>query len=728
MPISEPKPPPIRTDLEIVPQYYGGVLCYVAKDPVTLNYYRLGEVEYVVLKCFQDGMGVEQTIREVKNRTGFEVSPVEVYKFANQLQSSHLLKSKGMEDVRRLARNREKVRKHKLRQVVSNYLFVTIPLWDPDRVLNKLLPYFRPIMTKAFMICWLLLSGVALWIILSNFSVLVADAFSLLSGWNLLILSIVIFSVKFIHEMGHALTCKYYGGEVHAIGPAFLVFQPCMYTDTTDAWLFPNKWERIQVTASGIISEVMLASIASIVWITSDPGILKQLAYATMVTCTISTVLFNANPLLRFDGYYILSDLVEIPNLRMKAGKYLAGLFDRHVLGIETPESTVPDQERMVYLTYGVARFFYRIIIVVSIGLVLYSLLPPLGVFMWATSLYGMIIGPVWKRGKELARQYRSGRVRVRYLAVVASIVAVAAGLWFVPIEYAINAPCVVAPPRLTVVRAAVSGRVERVLVREGQRVAEGEVLAEMTDPNLELQAEMLRHSLAEVNARMREALVDDPAGHAIQVRYKAVLTDQLRQVESDIERLTLRAEHAGVVVGLRQQEIRAAAPQHQFVEYPSPDYDTDLSALESVSIAAGTGVMAVAATEGYRFETFVYEHDLSKLTPGNRMVCRLRALPSQDFESQVRVMTPVDVKEIENVGITLADVGYIPVKPGPDGRNKPLVTLYLLRSAMVDPKTRLDWGMTGKARITYGSGPMGSYHFGRIVSGLRLRLQAVSS
>jgi hypothetical protein len=142
----------------------------------------------------------------------------------------------------------------------------------------------------------------------------------------------------------------------------------------------------------------------------------------------------------------------------------------------------------------------------------------------------------------------------------------------------------------------------------------------------------------------------------------------------------------------------------------------------------AGTGLLGVVDAKGFRFDAFIYEHDVNHLSHSGTLVCKLRAFPSREFESSIRAMVPVDVKHIENVGITLADVGYIPVKPSPDGRNEPLVTLYVVRSARLTDEAAIRWGLTGKARITYGAGPMGSYHFQRIVRGLRLRLQAVSS
>jgi putative peptide zinc metalloprotease protein len=726
--VSEPKAPPIRKDLEIVPQYYGGQVSYVAKDPITLTYYRLREVEYVVLKCFQKGMAVEQTIREVKKRTDLEISPVAVYRFANQLQSSNLLKSKGMEDVRRLARGRAAARKRRFFQVISNYLFITIPLWDPDRLLSRLLPWFRFLLNPFCAVAWLAITGAALWIVVSNFSVLVADAFSLLSGWNLLMLSVVLFFIKFFHEMGHALTCKHYGGEVHAVGPAFLVLQPCMFTDTTDAWLFPSKWDRVKVSAAGILAEVLIASVAAVVWMAAEPGLVKQVTYTAMVACSVNTVLFNANPLLRFDGYYVLSDVLEIPNLGLKAGQYLEHLFDRYGLGIDSPGPVVQENEKAIFVAYGVARFLYRILIMLAIGVFFYSLFEPLGLLVAVTTAYGLVVGPVWKRGVQLAQQYRSGRVRARYLAILASVVVVLASLWFIPIDYVVAAPCVVAPVRIDAVRAAVRGRIGRIAVRPGQHVTAGQTLVEMDSAELPSRAEQVREQIRATDARLARALASDPANYEIQRTHRKALTEELDQLEKDISRLTLLAPMDGVVVNLHLLEAKTTGVDRGLVQPPEGDAEADLERFEGMTVAAGTGILGVADPEGFLFEAFVYEHDVSHLVAGNPMTCLLRSDPATEFKTHVRSMTPVDVKTIENVGITLADVGYIPVKPSASGQQEPLVTLYLVRSELVPAPVRLPWGLTGKARMTYGAGPAGAFYFDNVVRALRLRLQKVSS
>lgn len=740
MAITEQQPPPIRQDLEIVPQYYRGELSYLAKDPVTLNYYKLGEVEYIVLKCFQKGMGVEQTQQEVQHKTGVELPSIEIYRFAEQLRSSSLLQSKGMEDVGRLARQKRKNRRQKIKQTLSNYLFITIPLWDPDRVLNRLLPLFRAIVRPVFWIAWAVVTSIALWIIITNFWTLVDDAFSMLSGWNLFILSVVVFSVKFIHEMGHALTCKHFGGEVHAIGPAFLIFQPCMYTDTTDAWLFPSKWDRILVTASGIIIEVLLASVAAIYWITSEPGMAKQVAYTTMMVCSISTVMFNANPLLRFDGYYVLSDLMEIPNLRAKTSLYLTYLFDHYVLGIEKPPPPMERDSTMIFLIYGVARFCYRMFLIVSIGFILYAIFPPLGVIMWATSLYGMLLAPIWQRGKALAQQYRSGGVRVRYVFVVAAGVVLIAGLWLIPIDYIIQAPCVVMPERSSVVRALEDGRLAELRVGIGDTVKVDEILFVMENDELQLRLEQARVRV-ELSEQLRTA-AQAQGDAAAMLRYAEDVRkarEEVVEYERRVANLEVRAPHAGVVVSVGRRDVMGVPDAHGFVKPIQAVTSVEPADFLGNTLATGTGVMMVARTDAVRLHMFVPDYDREYIrVPGDDAVedgrfaenivhVMLTSSPGDELQARVISRDEVDVKTIENVGLTLADVGWLPVERDPEtGDMKPLRTLYMVRSNVLQIDG-LPLGVTGKANILYGRGPVGSFYFNRIKRNLGMRMQQVT-
>ena len=184
--------------------------------------------------------------------------------------------------------------------------------------------------------------------------------------------------MKIIHEFGHGLTAKHFGGEVHEMGILFLVLTPALYCDVTDSWLLPNKWKRIWISAAGIYVECFLASIATFVWWYSTPGLLNSLAMATMFICSVNTILFNANPLLRYDGYYVMADWLEIPNLRIKSTQFFGYLIQEKVLGLEIPvQSYLPRSRRILFVTYAMASYVYRWFVTFAILWFLSQVLKP---------------------------------------------------------------------------------------------------------------------------------------------------------------------------------------------------------------------------------------------------------------------------------------------------------------------------------------------------------------
>jgi hypothetical protein len=254
--------------------------------------------------------------------------------------------------------------------------------------------------------------------------------------------------------------------------------------------------------------------------------------------------------------------------------------------------------------------------------------------------------------------------------------------------------------------------------------VEEGQVLVDIANPDLVTRIELLRHSLAELDVRLRGALADRAAEYRIYLRDREILASELEHRQEQLLRLRLRAPHAGVVLVPHGVEIRAVAPQHEFAEFPRGEHEMLLRNWEGTTVSAGVGLVAVAATEGFAVEAFVGENDVSSISPGDSMVCMLRSYRPESLETHIGAVLPVDVKSIENVGITLADVGNIPVRPSASGQQEPLVTLYRVRSAPQPPGEGYYWGQTGKARIKFGRGPMGSFYMGRLLRSVRLRLQ----
>ena len=239
-----------------------------------------------------------------------------------------------------MIRRRKKNRWRKVWAFLANILFIKIPIIDPERLLTKMYPYFRWIFTRTFITISTTLDGLALCLVVSQWKTFydkLPDFQSFFNWWTIMSFWVCLAGVKIIHEFGHGLTAKHFGGEVHEMGILFLVLTPALYCDVTDSWLLPNKWKRIWISAAGIYVECFLASIATFVWWYSTPGLLNSLAMATMFICSVNTIMFNANPLLRYDGYYVMADWLEIPNLRIKSTQFFAYLIQEKVLGLEIP-------------------------------------------------------------------------------------------------------------------------------------------------------------------------------------------------------------------------------------------------------------------------------------------------------------------------------------------------------------------------------------------------------
>src|SRR5262249_36467815 len=325
----------LRPDLIVQPQFYEGMTHYVVKDPIGLKYFRFKVEEYFLLQQF-DG---KQTLQDVKRAFERKYRPQtiaieDLTRFVAQLHEANIIQIDSPEQARALIQRWRKNRWKKVGQFFANILYVKIPIIDPERLLTGMYPYFRWIFTPYFVAASVGMMLAAITLVISQWSTFTdrLPDFQSFFNWRTIIFfwcSLAV--VKVIHEFGHGLTAKHFGGEVHEMGMLFLVLTPALYCDVTDSWLLPNKWKRIWISAAGIYVECFLASIATFIWWNTEPGLLNSLCLATMFICSVNTVLFNANPLLRYDGYYVMADWLEIPNLRIKSTQFFAYLFQEKV-------------------------------------------------------------------------------------------------------------------------------------------------------------------------------------------------------------------------------------------------------------------------------------------------------------------------------------------------------------------------------------------------------------
>ena len=470
----------------------------MVKDPVGLQYFRFEEEEFAILQML-DG---QSSLDEIAERFERQFPPQtirteELQQFIGMLHRSGLvLTDAAGQGVQLKKRRDERVKAERL-GTLTNILSLRFKGIDPDRILNSLYPWVRWFFSVPAMICCILLGLAALTLVLVQFDVFqsrLPSFHSFFAAKNWLWLGLTLAITKIMHEFGHGLSCKHFGGECHEIGVMLLVLTPCLYCNVSDSWMLPNRWHRAAIGAAGMYVELVLASIATFVWWFTEPGPVNYVCLNVMFICSVSTLMFNANPLLRYDGYYILSDVMEIPNLRQKASTILSRKLGAWCLGLEEPEDPfLPKRNQALFAIYSVASALYRWVVVLSILYFLNKVFEPYGLkfvgqLIAFGALYGLVIQPFVNLYKFFKVPGRLGKViRWRMYTTLALIVAAIAGILMIPLPSHVFCSLVVQPRGAASVYVEQDGILDEVFVKPGDQVQKDQPLAQLRNIDIDI-------------------------------------------------------------------------------------------------------------------------------------------------------------------------------------------------------------------------------------------------
>jgi putative peptide zinc metalloprotease protein len=567
----------LRTDLDIAPQRYEGRTYFVVKDPVSLRYYRFKEDEHYLLQFMSGKHTLDEAQKAYENRYRPQRLTLEDLEgFAQQLLNAGLVHNESPRAGNQLFDRRKKRRRSEWMQTLTNILYIKIPIIDPDHILTQMLRHTRWIFTLTFLAVSVGVMLAAIMLILTHFDTFrdkLPTYHDFFNYQTIAFLWISLGVVKIIHEFGHGLSCKAFGGEVHEMGALFLCFSPCMYCNVSDSWTLPDKWKRIIISSAGIYVELIIAALATFVWWNTPAyPLINNLALSLMVVCSVSTVVFNANPLMRYDGYYILADWLEIPNLRDRSNRFLKNVVLEYCLGVEVPEETyMAAWRKFLFIAYAVVSYIYRWVVTYSILYFMASFLAPYKLRVVSNSLAlfaaGSMIGwPLFRLGKSLNKRGRLPDMKpVRVMISAGVVVGVLLFVFVVPLPVSRvrqQGLVQVQPEALSEVFITVPGRLEELRVRDGEHVEQGAVLAVLSNPQLEskLQDLELQSSvqlkeiedlgLIPVNQLppKERQLIQGRLAEAKRARDKAELDRQYLKNQVDTQ-LTLRAPRAGVVM-----------------------------------------------------------------------------------------------------------------------------------------------------------------------------------
>jgi putative peptide zinc metalloprotease protein len=707
----------IRPDLLVIPQQYGRQRYWLVKDPVALTYFHLCEEEHAIWQML-DG---RTSLAEIKRRFEEEFAPLQttlehLQAFLGRLHESGLLLAEAPGQGRQLWERHVRRRRRIWMESCANVLSIRFHGLDPERFLSWLYPYCRWLFAWWFLLGCLVLIVSAAILAAVQFHDLQAklpDLREFFHARNLTWLAVALMLAKVLHELAHALTCKHFGGECHEIGVLLLVFTPCLYCNVSDAWLLPGKWQRMAVSAAGIGVEVLLAGIATFLWCFSMPGLLNTLCLNMIFVCSFSTLLLNGNPLLRYDGYYVLADWLEVPNLAQQSRALVTSGLARFFLGIEWPaDRSLPGSRRALLAVYGVASAVYRWLIVIGILWLCYRLLKPHGLALLAQTLTvlvvaGMVVAPAWSLAAFLRNPANQRRIRRGRAAFAWGVLAAAAGAVFlVPWPFRVSAPAVLEPRDARCVYVVVPGRLVK-SVAAGEVVAKDQELARLVNLDVrqqivELTGQRDQQRLQLENLRLRRA--DDPSvAPQIPAAEEALadVEEQLRQRRRDEESLILRAPASGTVLPPPRQPGRPYAPGQLNTWQGSPLDERNLGSHQK------TGTLFCLVGSPTPLEAFlvVDQADVNFVRKGQRVRLQLDEMPGRVLGGTIAELAKTDMKVAPR---ELAKGTDLLVRVDENGIPRPLATSYLARVVLDGPDENLLAGTRGRAKVLAEPQPLG--------------------
>jgi putative peptide zinc metalloprotease protein len=718
-PSTEPRTFPVRmrSDLLCVQQRYQGGDYWLVKDPLTLQYFRFQEQEYWLLSRLDGRASLEQIQREFQERFAPQrISTAEIHQFVGMLFRSGMVLSDTTEQGHQLWQRRQRLDRQERWGQVLQLLSYRFPGFDPSSILDRLLPWTAWCFSVPALVVAFLLAAAATTLGLTQFEEIQQrlpsfQQFFAMQNWAML--AVILALTKVLHELGHGLACRRFGGECHEMGVMLLVLTPCLYCNVSDAWMIPSKWKRIFISAAGMYVELVLASLAMFVWYLTQPGLLNSIALNMVFVCGVSTLLFNLNPLLRFDGYYILADWLEIPNLRQKATQWVQRLASRWMLGLPVPRDPfLPQRFGVWFATYSVASFCYRWLLTFTIFWFLYHLLEPYGLkvvgqALAAFSVIGLVIYPLVQLKRFFKTPGKLEAVRpMRVMTTSVLVTAAIAGVLFLPIPHFVDMPVSIQPAEMTSVYVEVPGILEEVQVEKFANVQPGQPLVRLVNHELRQEVLLAEHELQQSERKLQDVLHrqvsgDSQAGLAIETAKV-----QIQNARLHVEDCRRRLEALQIVAPIGGWLIpppRRESPPTDAERLPSLVGDPLEPANRHCVLPEQTLVAHVAPDmERWEAQILVDQEEVEFLAAGQDVRLWLQHTPWQVIRTSV---TEVAVDPSHDIPPPLASLrgGPIEVTSDAGGRFKATQAKYLVVAHWQDNTGALAKDLTGVARIHVG-------------------------
>ncbi|HVP36781.1 MAG TPA: efflux RND transporter periplasmic adaptor subunit [Terriglobales bacterium] len=762
--------PKFRKDLIISQQEFEGKTYYVIKDPITRKFFRLKEPEYFITQNLDGEKSNQQIIEEFEKKFQIKLDSSTLEKFLTRLEKLGFLE--GEISQRELSKLQYEAEKKK--SLLRKILFIKIKAFDPDKFLDKLLKKFRFVYSRGFLVFSLALIFLALIVTISNLEDAGYSLKKLFTLTTIVKLWLAIFLIALVHELGHALTCKYFGGEVHEMGFLLIYFQPAFFTNVSDAWLFKEKRKKLLVSWAGIYIHLFLWACVTLLWrITDLETQLNSFLFVVMIASGV-LIIFNFNPLIKLDGYYLLSDWLEIPNLRKKAFGYLGSVLKNKILKLGENVPQVSPREKKVFPWYGTLSVVYSFILILyfflKVGNFLVSRYQGYGFALFLVILYFIFQQPVkilLAGGFHLFLIKKEGLMKPRKIFIYGgAVVLVLILLFVVKLDLKISQECEFAAlDTYTLIEASGDGFLNEQLyqedkeekrqlnvlklassdygmvylepmVKEGQRVKEGDVIVRILSRET---AGNLEETEAAVNKEKANLELMKRGGRPEEIEQAK---EEVKKAESELQTST---EELG-----RFRELYSK----QLISKEDMDKKESENAVLSSELGIAQNNLKILQKGATEEEIRVSEAEISRLeakakfykdqltasdlkSPISGIVTHLR--PAENLlrianYDTMRVLVPVSEKDMDIVKLdqkVKAKVRSFPFKTfsgavtrishqGEEYKNK---EVFMITSKIDNSDLLLKPGMTGQAKIYCGKRSIAYLLFRRITRWIRVEV-----
>lgn len=686
--------PHFRRDVKVRQIQYRGQIWHVLINEATGQQHRASQTAYEFIgRC--DGLRTVQEIWDFLLENLGDDAPTqdEVVKLLIHLDEQGILAYESAPEVGTLVRRREERLQQKRKGMLNPFAF-RVPLGNPGGFLKRIEWLAKPLVNIHVLWIWAVLVASALLVAASHWPALKASAMANLGTPHFLVLLWICFPfVKALHEFAHALVVTRWGGEVREFGFTLFLLVPAPYVDASDSGSFRHRSQRVFVSAAGIIAELALASIALFFWLNVQPGVVQDALLVIMFIASVSTLLFNGNPLLPFDAYYILTDVIDVPNLSSRSKKFWNNLLRRLVIG---SGGTVPEYvaagERKWLSGYFPLSMCYRALILGAIIVLVGAKSLVLGVLAAAFVIGAFVVMPLWRTFRETFRTARTQGQHARPWMVTAGMVA---GIVFVicviPFPYTTLAYGVVWLPEKAKVRAKTGGFVSKVLARDGEHIEKGRTLVVLEDPVLTAERDVVSNKLARAQTQRYSAIGSDP--------------EKVQKIEKEIDRL--RADLARVNEKIANLDIRSGV-SGQLVMPEQKD-------IVGTFVRQGGTLGYVFKAENISIRAAVPEYDATLVREDTREISvRISDRPGEDLIGKLVRDIPAATQELPSVALGAQGGGPFVTDPT-DANGMRVVEPVVLFDLAVPDKTLERAGGRAWIRFEHSSKPLISQWYRRV-------------